>query len=99
MVVETNLIWVNIHKFQGLPRIKKFLWLECKEKLMTNVERARRGFTMDGSCPRCGAVSEDIDHLLRGCVMSVAIWSSVIKPSRLQEFLYMDLHTWVVVIL
>ncbi|KAK8609105.1 hypothetical protein V6N13_025412 [Hibiscus sabdariffa] len=40
-------------------------------------------------------VDPDVDHLLRSCAMSIAVWSSVVKPSRLQEFITMDLHAWV----
>ncbi|KAK8482312.1 hypothetical protein V6N11_030620 [Hibiscus sabdariffa] len=81
MATEVDPVWAAIHKFQGFPRIKMFLWLACKEKLMTNIDRVCRGFTMDASCPRYRMESEDVNHLLRGYGMSVTVWSLVVKPS------------------
>ncbi|KAK9031789.1 hypothetical protein V6N11_056077 [Hibiscus sabdariffa] len=65
-------------------------------KLNTDRRFTIKGFTMDASCPRCRTESKDVDHLLRGCGLSVAVWSSVVKPSRLQEFISMNFHTWVI---
>ncbi|KAK8977934.1 hypothetical protein V6N11_059563 [Hibiscus sabdariffa] len=61
--VATDPIWANIHRFNGLLRIKDFLWLVFKGKIMTNVERVLRGFAVDVRCLRC--LMEPEDHLLR----------------------------------
>ncbi|KAL4318863.1 hypothetical protein GQ457_18G016860 [Hibiscus cannabinus] len=36
---QSSNIWTVIHKFQGLPPIKVFLWLVCRNKLMANAKR------------------------------------------------------------
>ncbi|KAK8577991.1 hypothetical protein V6N13_076665 [Hibiscus sabdariffa] len=92
--VATDPIWANIHRFNGLLRIKDFLWLVFKGKIMTNVERVLRGFAVDVRCLRC--LMEPEDHLLRCYALSIIVWSSVVKPACLQEFITMDLHAWVV---
>ncbi|KAK9028382.1 hypothetical protein V6N11_068189 [Hibiscus sabdariffa] len=87
-------IWSIIHGFKGLPRIKLFLWLACKSKVMTNVERVRHHYTSDDWCPLCFVGPEDVDHLLRRCASSIAIWSCVVKHGRLEEFVSMEFNTW-----
>ncbi|KAK9021559.1 hypothetical protein V6N11_011542 [Hibiscus sabdariffa] len=89
-------IWRTIHDFRGLPKIKFFMWLACKGKLMTNVERQRRHLTQDAQCPVCHAGEEDIDHILRHCGVALSVWSILISPSFLPSFLSMPLHQWFV---
>ncbi|KAK8483781.1 hypothetical protein V6N12_017978 [Hibiscus sabdariffa] len=52
-------VWSIIHKFQGLPRLKVFLWLVCHDKIMTNVERVRRHIAEDSGFSICGVAVED----------------------------------------
>lgn len=37
-------------------RVKSFLWLCCRERLLTNVERMRRQLINDGTCSWCRMV-------------------------------------------
>ncbi|XVF75340.1 hypothetical protein PTKIN_Ptkin13bG0180200 [Pterospermum kingtungense] len=41
---------------------------------MCNVERVRRGFTVNGACSFCLDVLEDVDHLFRWCPDVEAVW-------------------------
>ncbi|KAK9002005.1 hypothetical protein V6N11_024698 [Hibiscus sabdariffa] len=88
-------IWRTIHDFRGLPKIKFFMWLACKGKLMTNVERRRRHLTQDAQCPVCHAGEEDVDHILHHCGVALSVWSILISPF-LPSFLSMPLHQWFV---
>ncbi|KAK8600934.1 hypothetical protein V6N12_050779 [Hibiscus sabdariffa] len=67
MVGENEALWKVIHKFQGLQRIKIFLWLLCKNKIMTNAERARRHSIGDDRCPLCLSSLEYVNHLFQRC--------------------------------
>ncbi|KAL4291966.1 hypothetical protein GQ457_14G024710 [Hibiscus cannabinus] len=70
------------------------MWLACHERLLTNMERRRHHMTSDSSCTVCGAVSETVDHVLRQCPLAKAVWTSVVKPDRILEFLSLDLQSW-----
>ncbi|KAL4289737.1 hypothetical protein GQ457_14G014320 [Hibiscus cannabinus] len=50
---------------------------------------------------RCGptvpddALIEDVNHLLRWCPQAIGIWTSLIKPDFLHQFLTMNIKEWV----
>ncbi|KAK8680791.1 hypothetical protein V6N13_109729 [Hibiscus sabdariffa] len=90
-------LWKTIHNFCGPQRIWIFLWLICKNKVLTNAERSRRQLTHDASCPICHHVAEDVDQLLRFCPTSIAIWQQLVLPGKLESFLSMDICRWVLV--
>ncbi|KAE8690078.1 hypothetical protein F3Y22_tig00110927pilonHSYRG00028 [Hibiscus syriacus] len=46
-----NKVWVRISEFQGLQKIKLFLWLCCTDRVLTNAERFRRHLTTNSECP------------------------------------------------
>ena len=50
---HTTRFWNQIWKLQVPQRIRTFLWLAIHDKVMTNNERARRGFTSNPSCRCC----------------------------------------------
>ncbi|KAK8564954.1 hypothetical protein V6N12_058530 [Hibiscus sabdariffa] len=60
-------LWKIIHKFRGLERMKSFLWLVCKGCVLANSKRVRRHIASLAACVACGAVVEDLDHLLWQC--------------------------------
>jgi len=51
-----------------------FLWLALHDRLLTNVNRAKRGLTISPFCPLCNLEYEDIDHLLRRYPEVMKIW-------------------------
>ncbi|KAK9018814.1 hypothetical protein V6N11_033861 [Hibiscus sabdariffa] len=53
-------LWKRINKFWGLQWVKVFLCLICHERVMNNVERVRRHFATDASCPLCGFREESV---------------------------------------
>ncbi|KAL4377111.1 hypothetical protein GQ457_02G015370 [Hibiscus cannabinus] len=59
------------------------------------MERVRRHTASDSSCVVCGDAIECIDHILRCCPPAVFVWTELIKPNQLDEFLEMDLCLWV----
>ncbi|MFQ6667439.1 hypothetical protein Gotur_033468 [Gossypium turneri] len=62
----------------GPQRVRHFLWLVLNEKLMTNVERCRRGFIDDPSCASCGHVEESIIHVLRDYASAQEVWRQLV---------------------
>ncbi|MBA0681479.1 hypothetical protein Goari_023279, partial [Gossypium aridum] len=72
-----KLAWI----FTGPQRVRHFLRLVLKERLLTNVERCRRGLFGDLSCSLCGNVEESIIHVLRDYGNAREVWKQVI-PSR-----------------
>lgn len=86
-----KLIW----KFRGPQRIRVFQWLAAKNRILTNSERRRRHMTGDPSCPLCDCVRENTSHVLRFCPTARALWTSLIKHIKTDEFLCMDINDWI----
>nr|GMC95912.1 uncharacterized protein LOC109158392 [Ipomoea batatas] len=57
--------WEIIWKLKVPNRICTFLWLVKHGKLMTNMERCRRGFTTRDNCETCQERHEDGNHIFR----------------------------------
>ncbi|KAK8476546.1 hypothetical protein V6N11_066594 [Hibiscus sabdariffa] len=88
--------WSWVWSLAVTPRIRMFIWLVLKRRLMTNEERTRRGLTSDASCPCCGCISESIAHILRDCPSTRALWCSILPPDRHALFFSSSLEHWVV---
>jgi zinc-binding in reverse transcriptase len=56
--VEYDIIWKSNIPF----KIKNFMWLVRKKKILTKDNLVKKGWVGDTSCVFCGAY-EDIDHL------------------------------------
>lgn len=66
-----NLIW----KAKASEKVRFFLWLAGRNALPTNARRHRNHLASAAGCVRCGAQSEDVDHVLRRCPGSAWVWS------------------------
>ncbi|CAN1821545.1 Putative ribonuclease H protein At1g65750 [Linum perenne] len=69
--------WRTIWNWNGPNRIRFFLWLATKDRLLTNAARQRRGLCQDAKCPRCAANIEDSCHVLRNCPFALETWKLV----------------------
>ncbi|KAK9029308.1 hypothetical protein V6N11_026427 [Hibiscus sabdariffa] len=87
-------VWSVIHRFKGSPQVRLFLWLLCHGRILTNEERVRRHFTVDGSCWFCGDVWEDIDHVFRRCPLSHSVWMLLVRADRAECFFALDFKQW-----
>ncbi|KAK9037445.1 hypothetical protein V6N11_022356 [Hibiscus sabdariffa] len=90
-----NGVWKVVSGFRGLQRIKSFLWLLAKDKLLTNVERVRCYITVNGRCDAYGASMESTHHLFRECQIVVAVWKGLIKPNKWVEFMSLKMLEWI----
>ncbi|KAK9045259.1 hypothetical protein V6N11_059146 [Hibiscus sabdariffa] len=93
-MASADSIWSCISKFKGFPKIKTFLWLLAKGRLMKNLERVRRHIVVDNQCGVCAAHPKSLDHLFRWCPAAISVWSALVKPSKFAEFLNMERMDW-----
>ncbi|KAF7835714.1 putative ribonuclease H protein [Senna tora] len=56
--------WKKIWNQRGPQRVKTFLWLLMKGKLLPNTQRVRRRLTDDDKCSRCRMEAEAIIHMI-----------------------------------
>ncbi|KAK9027502.1 hypothetical protein V6N11_067335 [Hibiscus sabdariffa] len=83
--------------FWSLPvpqRLRLFIWLSYKERLMTNVERCRRSFGQSLVCPCCHAHAETTVHVLRDCHLAHEIWSNLLPPTCSVDFFHSHFQDW-----
>lgn len=59
--------WSWLWKINCWEMVKSFLWILLKGRLLTNLERARRQLTEDGTCSTCNEEEESIRHLFWDC--------------------------------
>ncbi|MBA0653750.1 hypothetical protein Goklo_020888 [Gossypium klotzschianum] len=52
--------WKTVWKFQGPQRVRLFMWLALKQRLLTNIKRVGRGIVQDPSYPVCAHASGDL---------------------------------------
>ncbi|KAE8690784.1 hypothetical protein F3Y22_tig00110893pilonHSYRG00506 [Hibiscus syriacus] len=78
---DVDSTWKRIWTIKLPQRLRFFLWLILKEKVMTNFERSKRMLTDNPSCPACNCPSETILHVLRDCPYARMVWDWFIPSS------------------
>lgn len=63
-------------------------------RLLTNELRMKRGLTVNASCPRCGYHIEDMEHLLRDCVVTKDVWINVAGLHWFSKDKQLNLNSW-----
>lgn len=86
--------WKDIWKLQVPNKVCIFIWILKQRRLMTNVERSRRGLTTDTRCPLCGEYNEDDDHCIRKCVQAAEIWEVFLPFGAKNSFFTLDFDCW-----
>ncbi|CAH9131175.1 unnamed protein product [Cuscuta epithymum] len=66
--------WSWVWKIRTCEKVRCFLWLVMKNKLLTNVERGKRHISEDTVCPLCNEDEETVLHIIRDCPFAVAVW-------------------------
>lgn len=64
--------WRHLWKVQVPQRVRAFLWLAARDRLMINGNRVRRGLASDSRCGGCNGSLEDAVHVLRDCPHAMA---------------------------
>ncbi|CAL1392568.1 unnamed protein product [Linum trigynum] len=86
--------WRTIWRWQGPARVRHFLWLAARDRLLTNAERERRHLTPSALCSHYKNGPETILHVLRDCHFPRLTWLQVIQPSEHQTFFGLHLQDW-----
>ncbi|MBA0628089.1 hypothetical protein Godav_022866, partial [Gossypium davidsonii] len=73
---------LQFQKFQEPQRIRFFIWLALKQRLLTNVERVRRGIGHDTTCGVCGHGFKDILYVIMDGSATRSIWDRLIPIDR-----------------
>ena len=89
--------WKRIWKLQDPLRIRTFLWLIHHRKIITNLERARRGFTGNSYCQACPTSNEDLDHVFRFYTTTATLWKKIGDMERTtypQNLTFVEWFSW-----
>ncbi len=74
---KINFLWKT-----GAPlRVKLFLWLAARNRLLTADTLAKRGWPGPSICVFCHRSDETLQHLLFECAFALSLWSRII-PGR-----------------
>ncbi|CAA0833292.1 Unknown protein [Striga hermonthica] len=88
-------LWKDIWSWTGPQRIRQFLWLTIKNRLLTNEDRHRRHLAACAACEVCGAAQETCLHSLRDCTHAKRTWRHLIPHHQQAAFFSHDLNEWV----
>jgi hypothetical protein len=75
----TDLLW--LHRLWKWPiplKIKLFIWLSAKGKVLTWEMLRKRGWEGPGICNFCNCSTEDIHHILIHCNFTSIVWQRLI---------------------
>ncbi|KAE8707428.1 hypothetical protein F3Y22_tig00110384pilonHSYRG00841 [Hibiscus syriacus] len=61
---------------------------------MDALERVRQHMATTSNCGICGQTGESSDHLFCQCYMAMAIWSTLVKTEKLEDFCTRDIRSW-----
>ncbi|MDV3166793.1 MAG: hypothetical protein Q8807_04130, partial ['Waltheria sp.' little leaf phytoplasma] len=87
-------IWKQLWAWPGPERIRMFLWLAFKEKILCNWRRVQRHLVDSARCEVCHDPCETVLHVLRDCPSAKAVWRSLLQPHDHLQFFSGDLHSW-----
>ncbi|KAK3193441.1 hypothetical protein Dsin_024751 [Dipteronia sinensis] len=86
--------WNFLWKLQIPLRVQSFLWILLHGKLLTNDNRAIRGFIPDTIYERCKAGCENINHVFRSCEKSCFVWEDICKGITRSHLFICDWDDW-----
>lgn len=89
-----NKDWNYLWKSKLSNKMKHFLWLASRDRLLTIVHRHKRYMTNDPSCVQCNGSEETVLHLLRHCVTAKRIWEELIPQPDLRRFKEFSDRDW-----
>lgn len=82
--------WSRIWRLCIPSRIRTFMWLVKRGRIMCNTERRKQGFTLNESCSVCGAEKEDVEHVVRSCPAAMDVWLRLNFTNDPGNFFSMD---------
>ncbi|GKU87267.1 hypothetical protein SLEP1_g1697 [Rubroshorea leprosula] len=92
MASTASVQWRWIWNLRCTERVKFFIWLLRRGRVLTNSVRFDRHIASSPMCPRCEQATETPIHLLRDCYYSRLVWEvSDYLPS---DFFHLDFDSW-----
>lgn len=88
-------VWKTPWKFHGPQRVRFFIWLVLKHRLLMNVERVQWGINHSSMCGVCRHIIEDLLHTFWDCLPTRDIWNLLIPTDRLVSFFPGNLQEWI----
>lgn len=90
--------WKMVWKSKALPKIKFFIWLLLKGKILTTENSKNRGINGPSRCPNCYNAEETMHHLFVECPFAVDCWKSLSFSGNLpwnsQHSIAEAIHIW-----
>ncbi|CAN1339419.1 Putative ribonuclease H protein At1g65750, partial [Linum perenne] len=83
-----------VWKWKGSQRIRQFLWLAIKDRLLTNLERNRRHLAGNVDCGICPGTHESCIHILRDCPLAKQVCEKTLGISRTYSFFSPSREEW-----
>ncbi|KAI5389638.1 hypothetical protein KIW84_075073 [Lathyrus oleraceus] len=74
--------------------LKAFMWLLKHDRLLTNHNKSRRGFSAT-TCNLCGHANESTLHVFRECPRALEVWVNKVPSKMHHEFFNLDLEGWI----
>ncbi|KAL4295600.1 hypothetical protein GQ457_12G010160 [Hibiscus cannabinus] len=90
-----HVLWKLIWRMAVPQRLRVFLWVVSRRKLMTNLERCNRHISYSSLCPLCSGADESIIHVLRDCRAASEVWELILPSTLSLSFAQPDLLTWI----
>ncbi|KAE8653749.1 hypothetical protein F3Y22_tig00117056pilonHSYRG00114 [Hibiscus syriacus] len=90
----TDVKWIKLWHLPIPERIKHFLWISYRDRLLTNVNRCARNLTDDPLCQICRSANETLLHVLRDCKQTASLWQLIIRQQQLQDFFTLGTNEW-----
>lgn len=85
-----KLIW----KLRSPQRVRTFLWLLIREKILTNAERVQRGMSSYSCSEQCGNFLESAIRVVRDCGVARSVWNSLLPWHLWNVFYSLQLEGW-----
>ncbi len=65
------------------PKVKIFLWLAARNKLLTSDNLAKRGWIEPSMCHLCGRATKNLEHIFFQCAFAVQVWSYILQGEHI----------------
>lgn len=78
-----------------VEKVKVFIWLLLKGKLLTNLEQKLRRMTENAACPVCDEEEESISHLVRSFPQAIDVWRWTLSAVTFNNMSVIVVNDWV----
>lgn len=87
--------WRRIWRLRIQQRIKIFVWLFARGRILTNAERRRRRLTSNDSCVHCDCGVKDEMHAIRDSSAAKEMWNVLIPVDKASKFYGLGRREWI----